>query len=284
MDKKDRKFHPSRQKENAPREDKRRRPLPERDALPREAAEGAIFGRNAVRELLASERDIDKIYVQAGEREGSIRVLIAEAAQAKIPIREVEKQKLDLLAGGGAHQGIVAFAAERSYSSVDELLAYAAERGEAPFLILCDGIEDPGNLGAVIRSAECLGAHGVIIPKRRAASLSATVAKASAGAIEHMRVARVANLASAISELKEKGVWIYGTDMGGSAYDETDFHGAVALVLGSEGYGMSRLVREKCDFTVSIPMCGHIDSMNVSAAGAIVMSEVARQRRLEKKG
>lgn len=249
-----------------------------------EAAEGAVFGRNAVRELLASGRDIDKIYVQTGEREGSIRVLIAEAAAAKIPIREAERQKLDALAGGGAHQGIVAFAAERNYSSPDELLAYAAERGEPPFLIVCDGIEDPGNLGAVIRSAECLGAHGVIIPKRRAASLGATVAKASAGAIEHMRVARVTNLTAAISELKEKGVWIYGTDMGGAPYDETDFHGAVALVLGSEGYGMSRLVRESCDFTVSIPMCGHIDSMNVSAAGAIVMAEVARQRRHTEKG
>ena len=244
-----------------------------------EVPENVIFGRNAVRELLASERDIDKIYIQAGEREGSVCVLLGEAAARKIPIHETDRQKLDQLSGHGAHQGIVAFAAERNYSSIEEILAYAAERGEAPFLILCDGIEDPGNLGAVIRSAECLGAHGVVIPKRRAVGLSATVAKASAGAIEYMRVARVTNLSQAMEELKEKGVWIYGTDMGGTPYDETDFHGAVALVLGSEGSGMSRLVRETCDFTVSIPMCGHIDSMNVSAAGAVVMAEVARQRR-----
>ncbi len=244
-----------------------------------EVPENVIFGRNAVRELLASERDIDKIYIQSGEREGSVCVLLGEAAARKIPIHETDRQKLDQLSGHGAHQGIVAFAAERNYSSIEEILAYAAERGEAPFLILCDGIEDPGNLGAVIRSAECLGAHGVVIPKRRAVGLSATVAKASAGAIEHMRVARVTNLSQAMEELKEKGVWIYGTDMGGTPYDATDFRGAVALVLGSEGSGMSRLVRETCDFTVSIPMCGHIDSMNVSAAGAVVMAEVARQRR-----
>ncbi len=263
--------------------DKKRRPYPQRNGTPNraeeEVAENVIFGRNAVRELLASERDIDKIYIQSGEREGSVCVLLGEAAARKIPIHEVDRQKLDALSGHGTHQGIVAFAAERNYSTLEEILEVAKERGEAPFLVICDGVEDPGNLGAIIRSAECLGAHGVVIPKRRAVGLSATVAKASAGAIEYMRVARVTNLSQAIEELKEKGVWIYGTDMGGTPYDSVDFRGAVALVLGSEGSGMSRLVGEHCDFTLSIPMRGHVDSMNVSAAGAVLMAEVARQRR-----
>lgn len=264
--------------------EKTRRPYPQgrpdrKSAPTEEAAENVVFGRNAVRELLASGRDIDKIYIQTGEREGSVCVLLGEAAARKIPIHETEKQKLDALSGHGAHQGIVAFAAEKNYSTLDDILNFAKEQGEAPFLVICDGIEDPGNLGALIRSAECLGAHGVVIPKRRAVGLSATVAKASAGAIEYMRIARVTNLSQAIEELKEKGVWIYGTDMGGVSYDNVDFRGAVALVLGSEGEGLSRLVGEKCDFIVSVPMRGHMESMNVSAAGAVVMAEVARQRR-----
>lgn len=280
MEKKENRFSREKQGKDRRPYDSRRT---ERTRPPREEEipENVIFGRNAVKELLASERDIDKIYIQAGEREGSVCVLLGEAAARKIPIHETDRQKLDQLSGHGAHQGIVAFAAERNYSSLQEILDYAKERGEAPFLLLCDGIEDPGNLGALIRSAECLGAHGVVIPKRRAVGLSATVAKASAGAIEYMRVARVTNLSQAIQELKERGVWIYGADMDGAPYDSVNFDGAVALVLGNEGSGMSRLVKENCDFTVSVPMSGHIDSMNVSAAGAVMMAEVARQRRIK---
>ncbi len=241
-------------------------------------SECIISGRNAVKELLAGDRDIDKIYVAKGDREGSINQLFAIATERKIPLIEVDKSKLDQISGGGRHQGIVAIAAERNYSTVDEILEYAASVGQKPFVIICDCLEDPHNLGALIRSAECCGAHGVIIPKRRSVGLTPTVAKASAGAIEHMRVAKVTNIASTIDELKEKGLWIYGADMGGEAYYNTDLKGAVALVLGNEGAGMSRLVKEKCDFILSIPLYGSVDSMNVSCAGAVLMSEIARQR------
>ncbi len=240
--------------------------------------ECVISGRNAVKELLASDRDIEKIYVAKGDREGSINQLFAIATERKIPLVEVDRTRLDQISGGGRHQGIVAIAAERNYSSVEDILEYASSLEQKPFIIICDCLEDPHNLGAVIRSAECCGAHGVIIPKRRSVGLTPVVAKASAGAIEHMRVAKVTNIASAIDELKEKGLWIYGADMGGEAYYKTDLRGAVALVLGNEGAGMSRLVREKCDFILSIPLYGNVDSMNVSCAGAVLMSEIARQR------
>lgn len=235
-------------------------------------------GRNAVKELLAGERDIEKIYVQRGDLEGSIKVLIAMARERKIPVSELEKQRLDLMARGLNHQGIIALASERNYSSVDEIISFAEERGESPFVILLDGVEDPHNLGAIIRSAECCGAHGVIIPKRRAVGLTHVVSKASAGAIEHMRVAKVTNLASTIDKLKERGFWIYGADMGGGEYYSTDFSGAVCLVLGSEGFGISRLVKEKCDFIVSIPLYGKVNSMNVSCAGAVLFAEIAKQK------
>ena len=240
--------------------------------------ENVISGRNAVKELLNSGRDIEKIYIQSGEREGSVNLLIGQASERKINIIEADKTKLNTISGGARHQGIVAIAAERNYSSVEEILAYAEERGEKPFIILLDGVEDPHNLGAIIRSAECVGAHGVIIPKRRAVGLTATVAKSSAGALEHMRVAKVTNLASAIDELKGRGLWVYAADMDGSAYYNTDMKGAAALVLGSEGFGISRLVKEKCDFVVSIPLYGQVNSMNVSCAAAILLAEVARQR------
>jgi 23S rRNA (guanosine2251-2'-O)-methyltransferase len=191
---------------------------------------------------------------------------------------EVDRQKLDSLTFGGHHQGIVALAAERNYASIDDIFAYAEERGEKPFIIILDGIEDPHNLGAIIRSAECSGAHGVIIPKRRAVGLTSTAAKASAGAIEHMRVAKVTNLASTIDELKERGLWLYAADMDGQSYYDTDLSGAVGLVMGSEGFGISRLVKEKCDFVVSIPLYGNVNSMNVSCAAAVLMTEVARQK------
>ncbi len=243
-----------------------------------EPPENVIFGRNAVKELLASGRDIEKIYIQFGDREGSVNLLLGIAAERKLPIHEVERTKLDSLACGGNHQGIVAIAAERNYATVDEILAYAEERGEKPFIIILDGVEDPHNLGALIRSAECSGAHGVIIPKRRAVGLTSTAVKASAGAAEHMRVAKVTNLASTIDALKERGLWFYAADMDGASYYETDFSGGVALIMGSEGFGISRLVKEKCDFVVSIPLYGSVNSLNVSCAGAVLMTEVARQR------
>ena len=247
-----------------------------------EVSECVVSGRNAVRELLVGERDIDKLYVQSGEREGSIKLLVATAIERKIPVIEVDKNKLDAISGTTRHQGIVAMAAEHNYSSVDEILDYAASRGEKPFVIILDGVEDPHNLGAIIRSAECLGAHGVIIPKRRAVGLTPVVAKAAAGATEYVRVAKVTNIATVIDELKEKGLWIYAADMGGEEYHKTDLTGSVAIVLGSEGFGISRLVKEKCDFTISIKLHGNINSMNVSCAAAVIFSEIARQRDLRK--
>lgn len=240
-------------------------------------SENAVIGRNSVRELLHSGREIDKIFVQRGEREGSIIPLIAEAKKEGIVVVEVEKQKLDSLSAGGAHQGIIAFAAEKDYCEISDILAYAREKGEKAFIVIADGINDPHNLGAVIRSADCLGAHGVIIPKRRSVGLTATVSKASAGALENMRVAKCVNISGAIDELKENGVWIYAADMDGAPYYDHKFDSPTAIVLGSEGEGISRLVKEKCDFVISIPQYGNVNSLNVSNAAAIIMSEVARQ-------
>ena len=252
------------------KENFKRKPLPKKA----EAAEGAVVGRNALRELLASGRDIDKIFVQRGEREGSITVLVAQAIERKIPVVEVERQKLDALAGGGNHQGVVAMAAQKEYATIDEILAVAESRGESPFVVILDGVEDPHNLGAIIRSADVFGAHGIIIPKRRASGVTATVEKASAGALEHMAVAKVTNITDAIKELKDKGLWIYAADYATVEYGG----GAVGIVLGSEGYGISRLVLENCDFKISIPNYGHVNSLNVSCAAAVVLAEVARNR------
>lgn len=243
-----------------------------------ELDENVVIGRNAVKELLHSGRDIEKLYITSSDKEGSINQLIGIAAERGIRITECDRAKLDSMAAGGRHQGIIAVAAERNYSSIDEILSYAEELGEAPFVVICDGVEDPHNLGAIIRSAECVGAHGVIIPKRRAVGLTTTVAKSSAGALEHMRVAKVTNLASAIDELKEKGLWIYAADMDGNTYYKTDMKGAVGIVLGSEGFGISRIVKEKCDFVVSIPLYGQVNSMNVSCAAAVLFAEIAKQR------
>ena len=230
--------------------------------------ENIIIGRNAVKELLSSGRDIDKIYITSGEREGSINLLLGIAAERGIPITECDRTRLDSIAAGGRHQGIIAVAAEHNYATI----------GEPPFIVILDGVEDPHNLGAIIRSAECQGAHGVIIPKRRAVGLTATVSKASAGALMHMRIAKVTNLAMTIDELKERGLWLYAADMDGTPYSKTDLKGAVGLVLGSEGFGISRLVKEKCDFVVSIPLYGQVNSLNVSCAAAILLTEIARQK------
>ena len=244
-----------------------------------EVSEGLVFGRNAIRELLKSERAIDKIFVQKGEREGSIVVLVAEAIERHIPVVEVERAKLDSMTGFAIHQGIVAMAAEKEYCSVEDILAIASERGEKPFIVIADGITDPHNLGALIRCAEGVGAHGLIIPKRRAVGLTPAVTKASCGAIEHLAVAKVVNIAATIEKLKENGVWIFAADMGGEAYYNTDFNCPCAIVLGSEGDGISKIVKDNSDFITSIPMYGQVNSFNVSTAAAVILAEISRQHR-----
>jgi 23S rRNA (guanosine2251-2'-O)-methyltransferase len=237
-----------------------------------------IIGRNAVSEALRSGRNIDTLLVVRGERNGSVGRIIAECKEKGVVIKEVDKKKLDFMCGQGNHQGVAAYAAVHEYSSVEDIFALAEERGEAPFIILCDELEDPHNLGAIIRTAETAGAHGIIIPKRRNASLTWAVGKASAGAVEYVPVARVGNLASTIDDLKKRGLWVYTADMDGQNWCETDFSGPVALVVGSEGNGVSRLIREKSDFVVSLPMKGKITSLNASVAAGILMYEVSRQR------
>lgn len=237
-----------------------------------------IIGRNAVSEALKSERAIDTLLVVKGERNGSIGRIIAECKDRGIVVKEVDKKKLDYMCAQGNHQGVAAYAAVHEYAEVEDIFNLAKERGEDPFIIVCDELEDPHNLGAIIRTAECTGAHGVIIPKRRNASLTWAVGKASAGAVEYVPVARVGNLASTLEELKKRGVWVYCADMDGSSWCETDFSGGVALVVGSEGSGVSRLIKEKSDFVLSLPMRGKITSLNASVAASVVMYEVARQR------
>ena len=245
-------------------------------------AEGLVIGRNAVRELLKSGRDIDKLFVQRGEREGSIVVLVAEAIERHIPVVEVERAKLDKMSNFAVHQGVVAMAAEKEYCSVEDVLKIAEERGEKPFVVIADGITDPHNLGALIRCAEGVGAHGLIIPKRRAVGLTPAVTKASCGAIEHLAVAKVTNLAATVEDLKKAGLWIFAAEAGGKAYYETDFDCPCALVMGSEGEGVSRLIKEKADFITSIPMYGHINSFNVSTAAAVILAEISRQHKVNR--
>lgn len=242
---------------------------------------GAVVGRNAVRELLKSDRSIDKIFVRRGDREGSIVVLVAEAVSRGIPVIEVEKNKLDTLSGYAPHQGIVALAAAKEYTTVEDILEIAKSRGEKPLIVIADGIVDPYNLGALIRCAECAGAHGLIIPKRRAVGLTPIVTKASAGAIEHLAIAKVSNIAQTLSWLKKQGVWTYAAEAGGKSYHDTDFRGPAAIVFGSEGDGVSSLIMERCDFITSIPMYGKVNSFNVSTAAAVILSEAARQQRAD---
>ena len=238
-----------------------------------------IAGRNPVSEAIRSGRPIDKILVARGEKTGAVVGILAKAREKQIPVKEADRVKLDFLSGSAPHQGIIALAAAKEYSSVEDILAYAAEKGEPPFLIVLDELEDPHNLGAIIRTAECVGAHGVIIPKRSSVGLSSTVGKASAGAVEYMRVARVTNIANLLDDLKKQGVWIYGADMNGTDYTQCDMSGACALVIGNEGKGMARLVREKCDVIVSLPMKGHINSLNASVAAGILMYHALQGRR-----
>jgi len=240
-----------------------------------------LFGRNPVLEALKSGREIEKLVMQKGG-EGSAKKIEAMARDKKIPIQFADKAALDRIAAqvseGSNHQGVAAYVSAYQYYEVDDLLDRAARRGEDPFLILLDGIEDPHNLGAIIRTADGAGAHGIIIPKRRAVGLTETVAKASAGAVEYVPVAKVSNLAQTIDQLKAKGVWIGACDMDGSNYYERDLTGPIAIVIGGEGSGVSRLIRERCDFILSIPMEGRISSLNASNAAAVLMYEINRQR------
>lgn len=240
---------------------------------------GVVAGRNAVSELLKSGRAIDKVYVRKGEREGSVTVIVAKAIEKGIPVVEVELSKLDFISGGANHQGIVAMAAMKEYVSVDDILDIAEKRGEKPLIVIADSIEDPHNLGALIRCAECAGAHGIIIPKRHAVGITPAVYKSSAGAIEYMAVAKVSNIATTIEYLKEKGLWIFACEAGGTPYYETDFNCPCAIILGSEGNGVGRLIKERSDFTISIPMYGKVNSLNVSTAASVILCHAARMQR-----
>lgn len=237
-----------------------------------------IIGRNAVLELLKSDREIENVLIAKGEREGSINKIIALCKEKRIVIKNVDRKKLDFMAPGANHQGVAANVPAHEYSTVDEILEYAQSKGEQPFLIICDEIEDSHNLGAIIRTAEACGAHGIIIPKRRNVGLNFIVAKTSCGALEYMKVARVGNLANTIEDLKKKNIWVYAADMDGQRWDKTDFSGGVALVVGNEGAGVGRLIKEKCDVTVSLPMLGKVNSLNASVAAGILMYEVTKQR------
>lgn len=243
--------------------------------------EDKIEGRNAVLELLNSARDINKIFIQKGEKHGSINKIIAIAKEQGIVVVEVEKSKLDFMSETKNHQGVIAVVPPFNYCEVEDILTYAKEKQEDPFLVLLDGIEDPHNLGSIIRTAETAGVHGIIIPKRRGVGVNATVAKTSAGAIEYIKIARVTNLTETIKKLQKEGLWIIGTDMKAKTnYDEQDYHGAICIIIGSEGFGMSRLVKENTDMFVKIPMKGKINSLNASVSAGIVIYEAMKNRNI----
>ena len=256
-----------------------KRPPLRRSAPAETENDGVIEGRNAVIEALRAGVAIDKIYLMKGEGDSSLGHIASTARSRGIVVVDADRRKLDGMSRTHAHQGVIALAAAREYASVDDILAAARERGEPPLIVVCDELSDPHNLGAVIRTAECAGAHGVIIPKRRSAGLTAVVAKTSAGAVAHLPVARVPNLPALLRELKKEGVWIYGADAGGTVpLYQADLKGPAAIVIGSEGSGLGRLVAESCDFIVSIPMRGKLNSLNASAAAAILLYEAVRQR------
>lgn len=237
-----------------------------------------IIGRNPVLEVLKTGKEIEKIFILKGDLKGSINKIVGIAKDKNILIQYVDKNKLDQIAQGGSHQGIAALVTPYVYFSIDDILKKADKQEKAPFILILDGIEDPHNLGAIVRTAECAGVHGIIIPKRRAAHVTSTVYKSSAGAVEHMMITKVNNLSDAIEKLKKKGLWIYGADVDGeSYYFNTDLKGSIALVIGSEGKGISRLVKEKCDFLLKIPMFGKVSSLNASNAASILIYEVVRQ-------
>lgn len=238
-----------------------------------------ICGRNPVLEAVRSGREIDRLLIAHGISGGSVTAIIAKCKAKGVLIKEISPQKLDYYCGGANHQGVAVMLASQEYSTVDDIMSLADSRNEKPFIIICDGLEDPHNLGAVIRTAEATGVHGVIIPERRSASLNATVAKAACGALEYVPVARVTNIASTIDMLKERGVWVFGADMDGEDYTKTDFDVPCAIVIGNEGKGIGTLTAKKCDKIISLPMLGKINSLNASVAAGILMYEAVRKRR-----
>ena len=240
--------------------------------------ENIIEGKNAVIEAIRAGRPLDKVFLARGSADKALAFVASSARSAGVPVTECDRRKLDAMSQTGSHQGVIAVAAARQYCAPEDILARADELGQAPFVVVCDGIEDPRNLGA-IRCAECAGVHGVIIPKHRSAGITAAADKTSAGAAEHMLVARVSNLPAALKDLKKRGLWIYGAEAGGdSPLWKTDMKGPICLVIGSEGAGMGRLVRECCDFVVRIPLLGNVNSLNASAAAAVLLYEIVRQR------
>lgn len=247
------------------------------NVIQEDTVDNILCGRNPIREALKNGRSIEKLLVQKGELNGSAMEIVQTARMEKIMIQEIDKSKMDLIAPH--HQGLIAYASAYQYSTVDDMLAEAEKRNEPPFLILLDGVTDPHNLGAIIRSAECAGAHGVIVPQHRSVGLTPAAVKASAGAIEHMPVAKVTNINRTIDELKARNIWVYAVTMNGKDFEKVDFKGGTALIIGAEGEGISRLTEEKCDLSVSLPMKGHIDSLNASVAAGIMMYRVLASRR-----
>lgn len=237
-----------------------------------------VFGRNAVTELLRSNRDVDKLYILKGAAGGPLVPIIEKCRTKKIPVKEVPAQKLDFMCGNQTHQGVIASVAAKSYCSLDDILNICKDKSTPPFLIICDGLEDPHNLGAIIRTAEATDVDGIIIPRHRSVTLSATVAKSASGALEYVNICKVTNVADTIEKLKENGFWVWAADMDGQNWFDADFSSATAIVIGSEGKGVSRLVKSKCDGTISMPMQGQINSLNASVAAGVLMYEVVKQR------
>ncbi|WP_315074817.1 23S rRNA (guanosine(2251)-2'-O)-methyltransferase RlmB [uncultured Clostridium sp.] len=241
--------------------------------------EDIVIGRNAVIEALKEDRTIETLYISNSKLEGSINTIVSIAKEKRILIKEVDKRKLDSMCGGETHQGVIAKVTPYKYSEVSDILAFAEERKEAPFIVILDEVEDPHNLGSIVRTAELFGVHGIIIPKRRSASVSTTVYKSSVGAIEHVKIAKVTNLNSTIEDLKQKGIWVYGADIRAEEYSyQVDFSGPCAVIIGNEGRGISKLTVQKCDKLIKIPMVGKINSLNASVAGGIIMYEVLKGR------
>ena len=266
-------------REQKPQRGEHKKEFPKRER--EDAPENMLEGRNAVTEALSAGRTIDKLFVADGDTDRALARICAMAKQAGAVVVPTDRRKLDYMSATGAHQGVIAMVAAHDYASIDDILKKAQDAGEPPLIVICDELSDPHNLGAIIRTAECAGAHGIIIPKRRSVGLTAVVGKASAGALEYMPVARVSNIAAAIDTLKKAGVWVYGTAAeGDTTLYKADLKSAAAIVIGNEGEGMSRLVSERCDFKVSIPMKGSISSLNASAAAAIMLYEAVRQRSL----
>ena len=264
-------------REQKPQRGERKKEFPKRER--EDAPENMLEGRNAVTEALSAGRTIDKLFVADGDTDRALGRICAMAKQAGAVVVPTDRRKLDYMSATGAHQGVIAMVAAHDYASIDDILKKAQDAGEPPLIVICDELSDPHNLGAIIRTAECAGAHGIIIPKRRSVGLTAVVGKASAGALEYMPVARVSNITAAIDTLKKAGVWVYGTAAeGDTTLYKADLKSAAAIVIGNEGEGMSRLVSERCDFKVSIPMKGSISSLNASAAAAILLYEAVRQR------